>query len=73
MRESVRSRILWTIWMAGGGLVTAAVVYAMTGSLGWAVIGLVVSGIALNAIGQAVAQPMKAIRGPRDDGQTKHT
>jgi hypothetical protein len=54
--------------MAGGGLVTAAVIYAMTASLGWALAGLLVSGVALNAIGQAIVQPMKAVRGTRHKG-----
>ena len=54
--------------MAGGGLATAAVVYAITASLGWAVVGLVVSGVVLNAVGQVVVQPMKAARGTREGG-----
>jgi hypothetical protein len=32
------------------GLVTAAVVYAITGSVGWAVVGLLGSGIVANAL-----------------------
>ena len=48
--------------MAGGGLATAAVVYAITASVGWAVVGLLASGIVLNAIAQVIVQPMKAVK-----------
>ena len=68
MKRSARFKVLWTIWMAGGGLATAAVVYAITASLGWAVVGLLVSGIVLNAVGQVVVQPMKAARATRERG-----
>jgi ABC-type Fe3+-siderophore transport system permease subunit len=67
MKRSVRFKVLWTLWMTGGGLVTAAVVYAITASFGWAIVGLLVSGVALNAIAQAVVQPMKAARGTRHE------
>jgi ABC-type Fe3+-siderophore transport system permease subunit len=60
MKRSTRFKVLWTVWMAGGGLVTAVVVYAITGSVGWAVVGLLASGVVLNAVGQAVVQPMNA-------------
>ena len=66
MKRSTRFKVMWTIWMAGGGLVTWAVVYAITGSLGWAVVGLLASGVVLNAVGQAVVQPMNAMRRTRD-------
>ena len=68
MKRSARFKVLWTVWMVGGGLVTAAVVYANTASLGWALVGLLVSGVVLNAVGQAVIQPMKAVRGGRAKG-----
>jgi ABC-type Fe3+-siderophore transport system permease subunit len=60
MKRSTRFKVLWTVWMAGGGLVTAVVVYAITGSVGWAVVALLASGVVLNAVGQAVVQPMNA-------------
>jgi ABC-type Fe3+-siderophore transport system permease subunit len=60
MKRSTRFKVLWTVWMAGGGLVTWVVVYAITGSVGWAVVALLVSGVVLNAVGQAVVQPMNA-------------
>ena len=65
MKRSTRFKVLWTVWMAGGGVVTAAVVYAITASIGWALVGLLVSGVVLNAVGQAVVQPAKAVRGSR--------
>jgi uncharacterized protein (DUF697 family) len=65
MKRSTRFKILWTVWMAGGGVATAAVVYAITGSLGWAAVGLLASGIVLNAVGQMVIQPIKAVTGAR--------
>jgi hypothetical protein len=61
MKRSTRFKILWTIWMAGGGIATFAVVYAITGSFGWAVVGLLASGVVLNTIGQTVVQPMNAV------------
>jgi uncharacterized protein (DUF697 family) len=65
MKRSTRFKVLWTVWMAGGGLVTAVVVYAITASVGWAVVGLLVSGVVLNAVGQVVVQPTKAVSGTR--------
>jgi hypothetical protein len=53
MRRSARCKVLWTVWMAGGGLATTVVVYAITANLAWAVVGLLVSGVVLNAVGQA--------------------
>jgi len=66
MQRSTRFKVLWTVWMAGGGLVTWAVVYAFTGSVGWAVVALLASGVVLNAVGQAVIQPMNAKSRTRD-------
>lgn len=65
MKRSTRFKVLWTVWMAGGGLVTAAVVYAISGSVGWAVVALVASGVVLNAVGQMVTQPIKAVAATR--------
>jgi hypothetical protein len=70
MKRSTRFKVLWTVWMAGGGLVTSAVAYAITGSVGWAVVGLLASGVVLNALGQAVVQPMNA-RSRTRDGQPR--
>jgi hypothetical protein len=66
MQRSTRFKVLWTVWMAGGGLVTWAVVCAITGSVGWAVVALLASGVVLDAVGQAVVQPMNAKRRTRD-------
>ena len=65
MKRSTRFKVLWTVWMAGGGLATAAVVYAISGSFGWAVVGLLASGVVLNAVGQVVTQPIMAVTGTR--------
>ena len=62
MKRSTRFKVLWTVWLAGGGLVTTVVVYAITASVGWALIGLLASGVVLNAVGQVVAD------GHRSDG-----
>ena len=62
MKRNTRFKVLWTVWMAGGGLATAAVVYTITASVGWAVVGLLASGIVLNAIAQVIVQPMKAVK-----------
>jgi hypothetical protein len=66
MKRSRRFKVLWTVWMAGGGLVTFALVDAITGSVGWAVVGLLASGVVLNAVGQVVVQPMNARSQSRD-------
>jgi hypothetical protein len=65
MKRNTRFKILWTVWMAGGGLATAAIVYAISDSFAWAVVGLLASGVVLNAVGQMVTQPIKAVRGSR--------
>jgi hypothetical protein len=62
MGHSFRFKVLWTIWMAGGGIAVAAVVYAITDSIGWTIAGLLASGVVLNAIGQVVTQPIQAAR-----------
>ena len=43
-------RTRWTILMTIGGLLTAAVVWAITRNIWWAVVGLLVSGMVFNAI-----------------------
>jgi hypothetical protein len=65
VKRSTRFKVLWAVWMSGGGIATAVVVYMVTGSLGWATIGLLASGVVLNAIGQMVTQPIKAATGER--------
>jgi len=62
MKRSRRFKVLWTVWMAGGGIAVAVTVYAVTASVGWTIIGLLLSGVVLNVIGQAVTQPLKAVR-----------
>ena len=71
MKRSGWVKVRWTVWMAGGGLVTAAVVYAITASLGWAVVGLLVSGVVLNVIAQALVQPTKAVHDARRNGNER--
>jgi hypothetical protein len=61
MKQSTRSQVMWTAWMAGGGIVIAAVVYLVTGSIGWALVGLLASGVVLNTIAQMIIQPAKAM------------
>jgi hypothetical protein len=56
------SKILWTLWMAGGGLVVGVLVYMATTSIVWTVVAVFGSGVVLNAIGQMVTQPVKAAR-----------
>ena len=54
--------------MAGGGLAISTVVWYLTGSVGWAVVALLASGPVLNAVGQMIVQPARAIRSvPRQD------
>jgi hypothetical protein len=67
VEHDTRFKVLWTIWMAGGGLAIAAIVYAITDSLGWTIVALLASGVVLNTIGQLVTQPIRAARanGPR--------
>lgn len=60
---SRRGKVLWTVWMAGGGIAAAAVTYVATTSLGWALVALLASGVVLNAVGQIVVQPVRAARG----------
>ena len=67
MDRSTRFKVLWTVWMAGGGIATAVIVYAITGRIGWTVVGVLASGVVLNAIGQVFVQPAKAVRGVRRD------
>ena len=62
MDHSKRFKILWTVWMTCGGVLVAATVYAATASAGWALVGLLGSSVLLNMIGQAVTQPIGAVR-----------
>ena len=52
---------------------TSAVVYAITASVGWALVGLLASGVVLNAVGQMVVQPMKAVSATRDSQSRRRT
>ncbi|HVC03397.1 MAG TPA: hypothetical protein VND88_01860 [Candidatus Acidoferrales bacterium] len=58
-----RFKVLWAVWMGAGGAATFLIVYLLTGSIGWALLGLLGSGIVLNAIAQMVIQPVRAVRG----------
>ena len=62
MTRSRRSKVLWTVWMGGGGLLIAAVVYVVTDSIGWAAVALLAAGPVLNAVAQVFTQPLKAAR-----------
>lgn len=62
MKRSRRFKILWTIWMTGGGIAVGVIVYLVTASVGWTILGLLLSSVVLNAIGQSVTQPVKAVR-----------
>lgn len=63
MKRSTRFKVLWAAWMGAGGIATFLIVYFLTGSIGWALLGLLGSGIVLNAIAQMVIQPVRAVRG----------
>jgi len=65
MERSTRSQIAWATWMTGGGVATSIVVWALTGSVGWALIALLASGPVLNAVAQIVVQPTRAVKAPR--------
>jgi hypothetical protein len=65
VRRSTRFKVLWTIWMAGGGLAAAAIVYKLTSSWWWTLGALLASGVVLNAIGQVITQPGRAVSASR--------
>ena len=65
MKHTTRYKVLWTMWMTGGGIALAALTYVRTDSVAWTIAALLASSIVLNAIGQAVTQPMHAVRHPR--------
>lgn len=48
-------RMRWSLWMTAAGVTTAIVVFLATDSIGWAIVGLLGSGVVLNAIAQSVA------------------
>jgi hypothetical protein len=50
MAHTMSRNVRWSVWMTIGGLITAALVYAFTSSLGWAAIGLIGAGIGLNLL-----------------------
>jgi len=51
----------------GGGIATGAIVYSVTRSVGWTMVGVLASGIVLNAIGHGLIQPLTAVRRARRD------
>jgi len=66
MERTTRFKVLWTVWMAGGGVVSALVAYLVTNSVAWAILTLLLSGIVLNTVAQAVTRPVGAVAsGPR--------
>ncbi len=65
MPRPTQFKILWTIWMVGGGLAAAVIAYAVTGDWRWTVGALLASGVILNTIGQIVTQPVKSVAASR--------
>ena len=61
MKRSTRFKVLWAVWMSAGGIAIAATVFVVTGSLGWALVGVAASGIVLNTIARVVIQPVTAV------------
>ena len=51
--------------MCAGAIVAAVVAYAITGSIGWTVVGVLLAGPLCNGIGQLVTQPAQAMKGAR--------
>jgi hypothetical protein len=47
-------RMRWTLSMTAVGLATALIVYVLTASVVWAVVGLLASGFVLNLFAEAV-------------------
>ena len=70
--RSTGSKVAWTLWMTGGGITITVLVYLVSDSLGWAVVGLLASGVVLNAIAQVVTlvAAMRTREPPPDDAQT---
>jgi hypothetical protein len=57
--------VLWTAWVCAGAVVAAVVAYAVTGSVGWTVVAVLLAGPLCNGIGQLVTQPAHAVKGAR--------
>lgn len=66
MSRQKRFKVLWTVWMAGGGVTAGVVALLVTGSWVWTVVAVLASGVLLNAIGQMIVQPVRAARGQRE-------
>ncbi len=62
-----RSKVLWTLWMSGGGIAVGLAVFFLTSSVGWTVLAVLGSGVVLNTIGQMITQPVRATRSHRSD------
>ena len=60
------AKVAWAVWMTAGGIAAAVVTYLLTANWWWTLAALLASGVALNAIGQMVTQPLRAARRPRD-------
>lgn len=60
-RASRRAKVMWAVWMSGGGIASAVIVYLLTDSLGWALVALLASGVVLNMLAQIVVQPFRAV------------
>lgn len=57
MKRSTRFKVLWAVWMTGGGIATFLIVHLLTASIGWALLGLLASGIVLKSIGVRTTEP----------------
>jgi hypothetical protein len=56
---------MWTAWMCAGAVVAAVVAYAVTGSIGWTIVTVLLAGPVCNGLGQLVTQPAHAMKGAR--------
>lgn len=62
MRREMKFKLLWTVWMAGGGVAAGVVTWLATASVLWTIVAVLGSGVVLNALGQMVVQPVRAAR-----------
>ena len=73
MRPETPSKIIWAVWMSGGAIVLAVLVWRFTDSVGWAIVALLAAGPVLNAVAQMVVQPARAVRRSTRTGDRRDT